>query len=172
MPYNLAMQGAGPLVNRLSRFDKDAYKILQREVRAAANEVKDEAARLLPTGDALSNWGAWSTPTGRNGQVGAVTLIAGTRDLGYDEAKVRGSLKTQVRKTKTGIVGKVILGDAAGAIFSTAGGRTPGSVFNRNLIGKHGSTYPRALGPAWASKGPAAGDRIDRAIEAAAATIA
>lgn len=165
------MQGAGPLVNRLSRFDKDAYKILQREVRAAANEVKDEAARLLPTGNALSNWGAWSVGTGRNGQVGAVTLLAGTRDLGYDEAKVRGSLKTQVRKTKTGIVGKVILGDAAGAIFSTAGGRTS-STFTRNLIGKHGSTYPRALGPAWASKGPAAGDRIDRAIEAAAATIA
>lgn len=166
------MQGAGPLVNRLARFDRDVYLILRREVRAATEDVKTEAARLLPTGNPLSNWGQWSVGTGRNGQVGAVTLIAGTRDLSYDDGRVRGSLAVQVRKTKTGIFGRVLLKDAAGAIFTTAGGRTPASVFNRNLIDRHGSTFPRALGPAWTAKAPEAGDRIDRALERAQEAVA
>lgn len=168
--YDLHLQGAGPLINRLSRFDRDVYLILQREVRAATEDVKTEAARLLPTGNALANWGRWSVGTGSYGTVGAVTLVAGTRELSYEAGRVRGSLKTQARKTKTGIVGRVLLADAAGAIFTTAGGKTS-TPFTRSLIDRHGSTYPRALGPAWTAKGPAAGDRIDRAIEAAASSV-
>ncbi|AEI71160.1 hypothetical protein [EBPR siphovirus 6] len=170
--YDLHMQGAGPLVNRLARFDRDVYLILRREVKAATEDVKTEAAKLLPTGNPLANWGQWNIETGRSGRRGVVTLVTSSRDLSFDDSRVRGSLAVQVRKTKTGIFGRVLLKDAAGAIFTTAGGRTPGSVFNRNLIDRHGSTFPRALGPAWTAKAPEAGDRIDRALERAQEAVA
>lgn len=165
------MQGAGPLVNRLSRFDRDIYLILQREVRAAAGLVRDKAANFLPSGNALSNWGQWSVGTGRNDQVGAVTLQAGTQDLTFNASRVQASLKAQARKTRTGIVGRVVLSDPAGVFFATTG-KTAHTRFTRNLIDRYGENYPRALGRAWEMKAPEAGDRIDRALERAQEAVA
>ena len=61
------MQGAGPLVNRLARFDRDVYLILRREVKAATEDVKTEAEKLLPAGNTLANWGQWNIEKGSSG---------------------------------------------------------------------------------------------------------
>ena len=51
--YNLEVEGAGPLVNRLAKFDKAIYSILKREIREATTEVKNFAESLEPASGAL-----------------------------------------------------------------------------------------------------------------------
>lgn len=158
---DLRIEGAGELVNRLSRFDKDVYTILLREVREAVDEVADEAKREVPD-PPLRNWGKWTK---------------GGRDLSFDASTVRSSIKRGARKSTirkggtTGVVGWVGIRSAGGAIFTLAGGAkrraSTNSRFVQNIRTKWAERYPRILGPAWHAKGGIAGDRIDAALERA-----
>lgn len=171
------VENVGPLVNRLQKFDKDVYKILQREIKAGAEVVADDARTRVPE-PALSGWGIWSLATGSAGTRGAVTLVTGSRDLSFDGPRVRTSIKPSVRATRrrgrgtTGIVGRVAIGNAGGAIWSLAGSKSTGSWFTRNLNRKFGEgPWPRALTPALYAKGPQAIAKIDAAIQRAADAV-
>ena len=162
---DLKVEGAGELVNRLYRFDRDVYTILLREVRSAVDVVADEAKVQTPD-QALSGWGKWSS---------------GSRDLGYESGSVRSSIKRGARKSSvrkggtTGVVGWVGIRSAGGAIFTLAGGakRRPStnSRFVKAIRAKWDEAYPRILGPAWHAKAHVAGDQIDAALERAKRAI-
>lgn len=171
------VENVGPLINRLQKFDKDVYKILQREIKEGAEIVAADARTRVPE-PALSGWGAWNLTTGTTGSVGAVTLTEGNRDLSYIGSRVRSSIKPSARATRrrgrgtVGIVGRVTIGNAGGAIWSLAGSKTTGSWFTRNLNRKFGEgTWPRALTPALYAKGPQAIAKIDAAIGRAADAV-
>ena len=173
--YDLEVDGASDLINRISKFDKDVYRVLQKEVRGATQDVRDDAQSLEPAGKALfgtmdgeqisEGWGGWSD----NG-----------RDLSFDGSEVglRSGMKVQVRKQTragvVGVVGKVVAPRTpAAAIFLLAGSRNPqrrrgwGGNFNAELNARYGTTFPRGLTTAWRRGYNTAAARIDRAIEAA-----
>ena len=173
---DIDVEGVGPLINRLQKFEKDIYKILQKEIRQGAEQVAVAARRLTPSGSALSGWGAWNLRTGRTGQVGAVTLLGGSRDLAFKGEQVRSRIRAKskvIRRRRggiQGITGVVETRDPAGAIYSLAGSRST-SQFGDALNAKHGSVYPRALTPALYEKGPDAMRAIEAAIRRAADAV-
>ena len=172
------VENVGPLVNRLVKFDKDVYKILTKEIKAGAEIVAADARPRVPQ-EALSGWGAWSLVTGSSGSFGAVSALTGTRNLSYEGISARASVKPSSRITRkrgigtTGIEGRVVLGNAGGAIWALAGSRdTSGSAFNRNLKARFGNgPWPRALAPALQAKAPQAIAKIDAAIQRAADSV-
>lgn len=176
---NLKVEGAGELVNRLSRFDQEVYKILLREVKDAASDVAEAAKDSVE--QPLRKWGTWNVTTGRNSRVGSITTTTGSRDLSFTESKVKSSIRPGAKKSRrrgygtTGVVGVVNMRDPGGSVFSTAGkakrGASTNSTFVRNIVRKWGGKYPRILGPAWEAKGPGAGDKIDDALDRAKRTI-
>lgn len=174
---DVQVQNVGALVNRLQKFDKDVYRILQREIRQGASLVAEDAKKRTPDTTALSGWGVWNRTTGTTGSRGAVQMVTGSRDLGFDGSRARRSIKPSARLTRqrrgvTGIVGRVTFTDAGGAIWSLAGSGTSGSTFVRNLNDRYGgSRWPRALTPALYDKGPQAIAQIDAAIQRAAAAV-
>jgi len=182
---NLHIENASDLINRISRFDKDIYKELQKQIRAVTTEVKNDAESLEPVGKALfgtmggdqvsEGWGGWTAR--RDG-----------RDLSFDgsDAGLRGGMKVQVRKTTHrtsagnayGVVGKVLApNNPAAAIFLLAGSKNPnrrpgwGGNFNAELNRRFGTTFPRGLTTAWRRGYAGAAARIDAAVEAARAAI-
>ena len=179
--YDLEVQGASDLINRISRFDKDVYRVLQGEIREVTVEMKDEAQLLEPAGAALfgtlggeqvsKGWGEWTAA--RDG-----------RDLGFSgtEVGLRTGMKVQVRKqTRSGAVvvtGKVVAPkNPAAAIFLLAGSRNAGrragwgGNFNAELNARYGENFPRGLTTAWRNGYRIAADKIDAALERARATI-
>ena len=174
MPVNLEVNGAGALVDALSKFNKEIYRILQDEVRDAAGLVADDAKRRFP-GQPMSRWGSWNLTTGTTGSSGSVTFATGSRDLSYDSATVTRSVRPGARKSRvrgagaTGISGIVSIKSAGGAIFATAGHKTPSSPFNRTIVSRFGNDYPRALKPALFAKGPQAAEMIDDELKRAQA---
>lgn len=171
---NVEIDGAAQLVNRLKKFDREVYRILQRELRQAASLVANDARSRVPSDNALSGWGPWVVRTGSNGSVGVVTLVTGSRDLGFVGMAAKSGIKPQAvtrstRGTVTGFKVRVIQSTAAGAIYELAGSQNrSGSTFGPNLNAKRGSSqWPRSLTPAWHAKGQAAGDAIAAAIDRA-----
>lgn len=188
MPIKLEVDGAGALVDALSKFDKEIYKILQKEVRQAVEVVAVDTRRRTPSqvlfgsrpfGTPSKGWGKWTETRGRTGSLNAITFETASRSLDWDEGRVDRSIKSGARKRRVrgagtvGIAGIVSITDPAGAIWSTAGGRNPAGVnsksFNPAIRSRFGEDYPRALKPALFAKGPQAGEDIDRALERAQA---
>lgn len=176
MPMSVEVDGVPQLINRISKFDKDVYKILQREVKEGLSDVAGHARANTPE-RALRGWGTWPLSTGRSGQVGAVTLVTGVRELGFRGSDVRGGIQPQaVRQSTRGQVtkfsGRVITKTPAGAIFSLAGSRNrSGDPFNSHLNRKHGTSWPRTLTDALYAEGPGAREEITNAIQKAAKSV-
>jgi hypothetical protein len=182
MAMKLEVDGAGRLVDALSKFNKEIYKELQSEIKQATEAVAADARSR--TGETiLRNWGAWGMTTGSTGSFGVVSFEQATRDLGWNESRIDRSIRPSVRKTRVrgvqgaaGISGRVQSKDPALAIFGTAGSKTPDSRFNKAIAKKYGSApqingknSTRVLGAALIAKGPQARDDIDRALERAVA---
>lgn len=170
------VRGVPELINRISKFDKDVYKILTKEIRQGLSAVSDDARQRTPSGRALDGWGPWNEATGKSGQVGAVTLNTGTRALGYGGGDVKRGIKPQaVRRSKRGQVvafsGRVVTMTPAGAIFALAGSRDASDSFTSALNRKHGTRWPRTLTDALYAKGPQAREAIEQAIQRAAAAV-
>ena len=191
---DVQVDGAGELVNRLARFDKDVYKVLQREIRGSMRSAAQDIRMGMPSDKPLSGsrgdgsptkgWGPWSDAATRRGasQVGSVSVSAFSgRDLGYDPAKVAASVvygAKQARIRRAGVVG--IRGwagvkNAGGSIFTTAGsekGRgSTNTVFVKNLRRKHGNKYPRVLTGVYAERAREIGAQIDAALDRARRSI-
>lgn len=173
---DLEVEGVNELVNRLAKFDKDIYKILTKEVREGLSDVASHARSLTPSGRALSGWGPWSLTTGQNAQVGSISLVTGSRDLGFNGSEVKRGIKPRaVRRSRRGKVtsfsGQVVTRTAAGAIYSLAGSKDNTDSFNRYLNIKRGRTFPRALTDARNAKGPDAAKAITEAVQRAAKAV-
>lgn len=174
----IKVDGAEKVIQRMYAFDKEVWKVLQREVRAATDTIRTDSQRATPT-RALRKWGPWNLTTGSAGTVGAVTLMQGSRELGFAGTRVAQSMKSQARSragrggADRSIYGRVVVNDAAGAIFTLAGSRNrSGDPFNDHLNRKHGNgPWPRLLGPAWTKNVDNARELIAAAIDNAAREV-
>ena len=161
MPMRFKAEGVAELVNRISKFDQDVYKILTKEVRAALTPIAEHARRNTPDRP-LSNWGPWiASDTGR--------------DLGYTGSQVRRGIKPQaVKRSRRGQVakfsGRVVTMTPAGAIFALAGSKSGGR-FEDLLNDRHEKRWPRTLSDALYAEGPKAAKDIEEAIQKAAAAV-
>lgn len=156
------VKGVPELINRISKFDKDVYRILTKEVRQALSSVAKDAIARTPNGRAIKGWGPWTAE--RDG-----------RDLSFNGQHVRRGIVPQaVKRSKSGRVirfsGRVITKTPAGAIFALAGSKTGGQ-FEDALLRKAGNIWPRTLTPALYAKGPQAARDIEAAIQKAAASV-
>ena len=178
MPMKFHVEGVPELINRISKFDKEVSKILNREVKEGADVVGAYARSLVPSGNALRNWGPWNFKTGKTGSIGVVSMSQGSRDLSFDGSAVARGIKPQaVKSNKRGIVvgfkARVVMSTAAGSIWSLAGSRnksksTMGPNLNRAFSDPR---WPRALTPALHAKGPQARKEIEDAIDRAIAAV-
>lgn len=172
------VDGADLVIQRMYAFNKDVWKILQKEVREATDDIRQDAQQATPA-RALRKWGPWNLTTGRSGQVGVVTLVTGTRDLGFSGSEVAKSIKSQARSragrggADRSISGRVVIGSAAGAIFSLAGSKNrSGDPFNERLNAKYGNgPWPRLIGPAWTKNVDSARELIGAAVDRAAKEV-
>lgn len=167
------IDGAAELVNRLTKFDKDVYKILERELKSAARLVADDARGRVPS-QGLTHWGGWNVTTGTSGSAGVVSMVTGSRDLSFRSGAVKRGIKPQVPKkyNRGALVGfsvRVVQMDAAGAIYELAGSQDKsGHPFNRNMNNENGSSiWPRSLTPALYAKGDEAARGIEAALDRA-----
>ncbi len=174
----IKIDGAERIIQRIYAFDKEVWKVLQKEIREASDEIRKEAQSSTPS-VGLGNWGPWSVATGRSGSAGSVTFSRGSRDISFFGSQVQRSIKSQARSragragADRSIAGRVVINDAAGAIFALAGSKNrSGHRFNDNLNTKHGAgPWPRLIGPAWTSNVDRVRDLIDAAIDKAAREV-
>ena len=165
MPGDLGVEvkGVPELINRISKFEKDVYRILTKEVRQALTSVAKDAIARTPNGRAIKGWGPWTAA--RDG-----------RDLSFNGQDVKRGIRPQaVKQSRSGRVvkfsGRVITKTPAGAIFALAGSKGGGQ-FEDTLNRKQGnSVWPRTLTPALYAKGPQAAKDIEAAIQKAAASV-
>ena len=156
------VKGVPELINQISKFDKEVYRILTKEVRQALTSVSQDAISRTPNGRAIKGWGPWIAA--RDG-----------RDLSFNGADVKRGIKPQaVKRSKRGRVvkfsGRVITKTPAGAIFALAGSKGGGQ-FEDALVRRNGNAWPRTLTPALYAKGPQAARDIEAAIKKAAANV-
>jgi len=170
--------GAAAKIDAIFRFDKDAWKVMQKEVRAAGADVQSDAKGRMPS-NALSGWGPW-TEAGRSRDLTYISGQAKRISVSVRSRQVQGLRRI---KAKVGFSS----GNAAGAIFGLAGSvsgtQSPfvqssinfKSAMNRTHGGTMGSRnarmWPRALTPAYYAKGPRARERIGAAVERMVANV-
>jgi hypothetical protein len=175
------VEGAAARIDALFRFDKAAWRDLQRGVKKATEAVtKNAEGRVPPMGiipmGGGRGWGPWN-------HFG--------RDLGYNRSAFRFSTKFQSRSRQgfRQVQGRSVLdaSDASVAIFTLAGfvpgpnpktRRKAQSVnFKRTINrqtgtvagGKGRGMWPRLLTPAYYAEGPKAAQTIGQLIESAVA---
>jgi hypothetical protein len=158
----IEVKGVPELINQISKFDKEIYKILTKEVRQALSSVAKDAKARTPSARAIKGWGPWTAA--RDG-----------RDLSFNGADVkRGIMPQAVKRSKRGRVvkfsGRVITKTPAGAIFALAGSKGGGQ-FEDALVRRNGNVWPRTLTPALYAKGPQAARDIEAAINKAAENV-
>jgi hypothetical protein len=166
------VRGAAAKIDALKRFDKEAWRDIQKGVKTATDAVTQDAKARVPFMGLTpkrrgTGWGKWIYS--RDG-----------RDLSYDQGKFRFTTRFR-SKVKSGfrqVEGRAVLDktDPAVAIFTLAGSvnksRHP---FNRNINKQTGTKegarnvgmWPRLLTPAWYAKGPEAAKEIGQLIQAA-----
>jgi hypothetical protein len=159
----LEVKGIPELVNRLSKFDKDVYKVLTKEVRQGMSAISNDAKARTPNGRALSGWGPW-------------TEAKRGKDLGFRGQDVKRGIAPQaVKRSKRGQVvkfaGRVVTRTPAGAIFAMAGSDKGTSGDFQDALGRYGNDWPRTLTAALYAKGPRAARDIEAAIQKAAASV-
>jgi len=155
--FDVKTQGVDQLINRLMGFEKDAYKILRKDIKTAADLIGSSARGLLPSDYVVSGWGPWG---------------AGQKD--YLGSWARSSVKPGVRTRQVGgnrYVAGVVRMTNPGAVTYALIGKKDQSPLAREVVARYGDSYPRALGPAWTLHVERARNQIQAAIDAAAAKV-
>jgi hypothetical protein len=166
------VRGAAAKIDAIMRFDKEAWRAVQRGVKEATAAVtKDAQSRVPPMGlipmRKGAGWGKWIAA--RDG-----------RDLSYNAAAFKFSTRFQSRSRQgfREVRGRSVLNltSPAVAIFALAGSQDrSGHKFNANINKQTGTRtgarnvgmWPRLLTPAYYAKGPEASATIGRLIEQA-----
>lgn len=152
------VDGVPQLINRLKGFEPEVYKILQRDVRAAADLIGASARSAVPAMP-TSHW-AYEGRTGWNPSKAAGGIRPGFRTRNVGGTRV--------------VTGIVTMKNAAGSIFEL-GGSKDGGQFGGLLNAKWGvpirSNAPRLLGPAWHAHVDEARTEIESAIHRAAEKV-
>ena len=157
---SLQVEGVAEVLKALAKVNPELRKATVKNIKAAGEPMAREARGLFPQQSPLSNWGNWTTPTGRViGPYDPKKVNRGVR-VAYRGSKVRGSDSNNIplltlRQT-----------DAAGAIVDMAGrrsnGKTPqGRAFIDQL--RSFGVASRAMWPAAERTMP----EVTRAVEAA-----
>jgi len=163
------VEGAAAKIDAIFRFDKELWRQMQREIKAATEVVATDARGRVPAQGLYSS---------RSGYTGWGKWISKGRVLSYEQSTVRGGIKSRSRsRSKAGfrqVSGRVEMTNAAGAIFTLAGSQNrSGHPFNVNINRQQGgsqgarnnSTWPRLLTPARVAKGAEAARKIARIVE-------
>lgn len=113
----VVVKNAKQTMQALKQFDPDAEKEIRQRITKAAGTVVKSARSLMPSGQALSNWGAWSQ---------------GGRDLSYRDAqrKVR-TTRANMRKRGQAVSNYIgiVNPTPGGAIFELAGRQNAAQYF-------------------------------------------
>lgn len=135
MVFDVKTQGVPQLINRLQGFEKDVYRVLQRDIRDAADVIGASARSLLPPAEAARNWGPW-----------------GAGQFDFYGPHVASSIKPGVRTRSIGrqryVMGIVTSKSTAFVKYAFIG-RNDNSRLGSYIDGRWGTSYPRAIGPAW-----------------------
>lgn len=163
------VEGAAAKIDVMFRFNKELWRDMQREVKAATEAVSVDARSRVPGAGVSSKrtgyrgWGPWTS---------------GQRMLSFEQGEVRSGIKSRFKSRSTGgfrqVSGQVDLTTPAGAIFGLAGSRNrSGHPFNTTInrqqggmVGARGNQmWPRLLTPARYAKGGEAAKKIAEAVE-------
>ena len=171
MVMQIKVEGAAAKIDAIMRFDKAAWRDIQKGVKEATDAItKDAQSRVPPMGlvprRAGTGWGKW---TRRDGY-----------DISYDRSAFvfKTRFKSRVRQGFREVKGQALLdkSEASVAIFALAGSQDKsGHPFNRNINKQTGTRtgarnvgmWPRLLTPAYYAKGPEASKKIGALIEKA-----
>jgi hypothetical protein len=175
------IDGLVDVLYRLRAMDKKIYDAMVGELKEAGSDIESDARAAIPSGNALRNWGGWTSATmARRGRGGIVTVSKRSelRPIPFDSGAAKSGIQTNVGRSfrkgrlRSAVV-RVQQQNAGGAIWELAGsdmstdwGATGGSAkFRQNLNKKYGgSIWPRSLTPAWGKNKDAAIDRIDTIV--------
>lgn len=161
---NVRVEGDARKIEQIFRFDKELWKEIQKGVKAATDDIRNDARRNYPD-QALSGWGPW--------------IAAGRgRDLSYSGSQARSGVRSAFRSRRQrnfrSISGLVNNKNPAGAIYGLAGSKNrSGEFFGVNINRKHPAHdgWPRALTPAWRDNVDEARKEIARVVEKAIAKV-
>jgi hypothetical protein len=149
------VDGVPQLINRLKGFEPEIYKILQRDVRDAANIIGKSARGLIPGEAPTSHW----AQSGR---------------FAWDKGAIGAKIKPGFRTRNVGgtrvVSGVVRMSSAAGVLYAASGSKES-SRLGKILNTSHGTVYPRAMGPAWTMHVDEARAGIIQAVHAAAERV-
>ena len=181
MVMQAKVEGAAAKIEALKRFDKDAWKAIQKGTKEATDAITQDAKRRVPPMGLIprragSGWGRWIFS--RDG-----------RDLSYSKGdfKFKTRFRSRVKDGFREVQGRAELDTRkpAVAIFTLAGsvpGPNPKTDHQRSSInfknninkqqgGRAGvrdaGMWPRLLTPAYHAKAPQAAKTIGQLIEAA-----
>lgn len=179
---DVKLEGLSQTLSRLREFDRDAYDGMVQEISDAMEPMASDARGLMPSGNALSNWGPWGSSTVTRQSRGGVwtqTARRRSRSLEFDSGKARAGVEARTarkyRKGKMlGATAMVAQKNPAGSIWALAGARDAGNpfamggsaTFVSNLLAKYRSdTWPRAMGEAWTKNIEKVRDAVENVIE-------
>jgi hypothetical protein len=128
MPVELS--GVNNLLKSLKAYAPDLDKQLKSELKEATSNVVKQARGFATAADPLSNW----------------TKGSGTFPL-YETRKVVSGIRLSLAKSKVNSQGfsssvRIVNASAAGAIYETAGRKSPNSTFVKNINKKSGTSNP------------------------------
>jgi len=128
MPVEL--NGVNNLLKSLKQYAPDLDKQLKKELKDATSNVVKQARGFATTSAPLSNW----------------TKGSGKFPL-FEISKVTSGIRFSLAKSKVNSQGfsssvRIVNASAAGAIYETAGRKSPNSVFVRNINKKSGTNNP------------------------------
>ena len=128
MPVELS--GVNNLLKSLKAYAPDLDKQLKKDLKEATSTVVKKAQGYAVASSPLSNW------TKGNGKFPL-----------FETTKVTSGIRLSLAKSKVNEKGfastvRIVNASAAGAIYETAGRKTPGSVFVKNINKKSGTVSP------------------------------
>jgi hypothetical protein len=161
--FRVEVVGIDQVRKNLLAMDKEIGTELTKEIRSAANELRDGARSLIPTAPPLSNWAG----TGR-AQPSRLPYWEGTAAAKSGMKSIIGQGSRQRGTYRRGAVARVHSTNAAAVVFDKVGDAAPTSTFVANMVNKHGPKR-RALLKAADDKRDKLRGKIEKAVERAVA---
>lgn len=158
--FTATVTGEDQIMNRMEAFNKDVWRALQKDVKAATDLIGASARGMIPANP--------TSPTEAQGWLS-------TGRLGWSQASVTKSIKPKFRSRQMGgrryVLGLVDMNNPAGSLWTLAGSKTS-TQFGDLMNDLWETKYPRAMGPAWTMNVDKAREAIQKAVDDAARKVA